>query len=242
MVLELADNAFREITGLNHSMFGGVQQSQDRSAEATKSREGGLSRRPDDYADTVEAWMSAASASEAIATRLLVGHETVAPLFGEDIMDDGMGGKVYGPLTRYWIELIETDDPWNAAAELSYTVEAGSGRRRNKQLLQANAQQLYTMLGNQFYAFGQQSQNYDPFLALVRLVGDAYDMPVEPLIEKFRQALLQNNQQMMMQQQQMMGGQPSPAQGMEDQSSSLGNSAGGPPRMRQQLPPPPGTM
>jgi hypothetical protein len=87
------------------------------------------------------------------------------------------------------MEVVYTEDEAVAAAEVSYTVEAGSGRRRNKQLLQANAQQLYTMLGQQFYEFGLETGQMDPFVAIVRLVGDAFDMPVEPLIEKFNEAI-----------------------------------------------------
>jgi hypothetical protein len=197
-ILELADRAFRELTGLDPAMFGGIPKSQDRSAEATQVREAGLARRPDDYADAVEAWMSDVSAGEAVASRMLVSPETIARLVHEPITDQaGMpveeGAEpeqvIYGPLTQAWVEFVYTDDPAVASAEVAYTVEAGSGRRRNKQLLQQNAQQLYTMLGQQFYDLGLQLGIMDPYVALLRLVGDAYDMPVEPLIEAFEEAI-----------------------------------------------------
>jgi hypothetical protein len=194
-MLEIAERAFEKITGLDPSIYGGIPRTQDRSAAATNARQGGLSRRPDDYADAVEAWMSAVSSSEAVATRLLVDHTVVAPLFGESIAQDESGATVYGPLTTYWIELVMTDNPAIAAGEMAYTVEAGSGRRKNKQLLQANAEQLFQMLAPQFGALLTQTGNPDPYMTLLRLVGDAFDMPVEPLIESYRQAIAQASQQ-----------------------------------------------
>jgi hypothetical protein len=232
-LLELADRAFREITGLDPSLHGSNPKTQERSAAATSMRQAGLSRRPDEYADKVEQHESEIAALEAIAARQLVSAFTIAPLFGEQILhvepteamppegqpqlegqpptdefsaavapqysvrpaepDDLPESLSYAaaPLTQHWVELAMTDDPWLAASECEYTVEAGSGRRRNKQLQQENAQQLYNMLGQQAFTLSLQLGNLEPYLALVRMVGDAYEMPTEPVIQKIREAIAQ---------------------------------------------------
>lgn len=206
-ILAVVDKAFREITGMSSALFGEIPQSQDRSATATNVREAGISRRPDDYADIVEAWMSEVACLEAIATRLLVDPETVAPLFGEEIqtvggqmnpMTGGMDGgqPVYGPLTSYWIQYVQTNDPSVAAAEVEYSVEAGSGRRRNKQLLKENANQLFTMLAPVLQAMGE-GGDWEPFLELVATVGNAYDMPSDPIIRKFKESIAKQQMAMM---------------------------------------------
>ena len=207
-ILELANRAFRELTGLDPAMFGGIPKAQDRSAEATQVREAGLARRPDDYADTTEQWMSDVGSGEGVAARMLLAPETVSQIMREPVTEaETLEGQViYGPLTEAWFGIVATEDPAIAACECAYTVEAGSGRRRNKQLLQQNAQQLHQMLAQQFYEVGAATGQWDPFIALVRLIGDAFDMPVEPLIEKFTEAMAQ------MQQAQAMG-QPPEAEG-----------------------------
>ena len=257
-ILELAERCFEKLTGLDPSMFGGITRTQDRSAKASSMRQAGLARRPDDYADIVEAWQSAVSAGEASAARQELEDQTFATFAGEQIIQTpamGEGGAL-PTFTSYWHTLVHTDDPAIAEAECAYTVEAGSGRRRNKQLLQENAQQLYTMLGQQFYAYGELSENFKPFLALVQLVGEAFDMPVQPLIEKFEEAIAQ---QMAMQQAAAAtgGGQPGqgapPGQGGMQAGvpanaepgagrvqTSWARAAGGPKPMT--LPPPPGTQ
>jgi hypothetical protein len=232
-ILEWCDKVFREQTGLSQSMFGGIPQSQDRSAEATKTRESGLSRRPDDYADIVEAWMSAVSSGEAVAARMLVSPFSVAPLFGEQIQDaTGQPAKedtpnpVYAnaPLTSAWVSLVHTDDPAVAAAECSYSVEAGSGRRRNKQLLQSNAQQIFSMLGSQCYAILEGTGEAKPFIIVTELLGTAYDMALQPLVEAISDVFQRMAQQKAQQGQQQQG-PPGPGGAGEGPPGSPENEA-----------------
>jgi hypothetical protein len=257
LVLHQAQEWFRELTGMDPSQFGGIQKPTERSAKASQMRESGIARRPDDYADCVEAWMSDMASAEAVAARLLVEPETVAPLFGEVGPDgkipEAQGQPIYGTLTKWWIEHIHTDDPAIATAEFDYQVEAGTGRRRNKQLQQQNAQQLYTMMGQQLYAFGETPfGSYEPYMRLVELVGEAYDMPTGPLLDSFKQAIFQAQQAMQMQQQQQAapgggggvnpdelgpGGTRNPGGGVLDRRWQA--AAGGPRNVA--LPPPPAT-
>ena len=257
-ILRTLQEWFRELTGMDPAVFGGIPKTQDRSAKASSMREAGLSRRPDDYADAVEAWQSAVSASEALAARLLVDANTVAPLFGEvdestgEIPATKDGQTAYGPLTQAWMRLVSTDNPAIAAAEMSYQVEAGSGRRRNKQLLQQNAQQLYTMLSQQFYAFGETPfGSFKPYINLVRMVGESFDAPVEPLLDAFEKAIVEAEQAAQQQAQQQQGaagggaepgatgpgGRPNPGGAILDRRYQV--SAGAPKPMT--LPSPPET-
>lgn len=198
-ILQRVDSAFREITGLDPSLYGASPNTQERSAKATSLRQSGLSRRPDEYADKVEEWQSELSELEAIATRQLVSVFTMAPCWGE-VIADGMNNVaatpdtppesiVYPPMSQFWVNQVSTNDPWRAASECEYTIEAGSGRRRNKQLQQENAEQLYNMLGSQLFELAIPLQDLEPYLALIRMVGDAYEMPTEPIVQKIREAL-----------------------------------------------------
>ncbi len=220
--LRLTDAVFRELTGLDPSLMGSAPHTQERSAKASGMRESGLSRRPNEYADKVESFMSEDAATEAIAARMLVGPKVVAPLYGEQILDAATGlpatkdteEVIYGELTLFWINLVMTDDPWAAAAEMIYSVEAGSGRRRNKQLQQENSQQLYTMFSQQLFAIGTSLGDIEGYLMLLRMVGEAYEMPVEPIITKIREAFARNSQQ--------------PAEGKDGDSAKKSDKGGTP--------------
>ena len=140
-----------------------------------------------------------------IATRLLVDHKTVAPLWGEDIQQDPLSGQeIYGFFTQAFIKYIQVDDPYIAAAEYSYGVAAGTGQPKNLQLYQANADRMWEMFGTAAFAGGMQTGDFKPWVELATLVGDAYRMPIQAFLDAF---VKMATTQVMMQQQQM-GGQP----------------------------------
>lgn len=182
-VLSIIENAYDRATGLLPLLYGAQGKPGMRSAAEAGIRESHVSTRPDDYADTVEAWMSAVAAKEGQATRLHVG-ESVAPLFGEQLPNeqDPNAPQVYGPLTAAWLRLVFTpDDPALAASEMSYTVEAGSGKRKNKQKQVQDMQQLMQVLTDpamQVYAATGDPQQLN---ALVDIVGDALEVSVDRL-------------------------------------------------------------
>jgi hypothetical protein len=194
-ILNLAVDAWQKLTGLDPSMYGGVPHTQERSAAASAIKGSGLARRPDDYADAVENWLSVIAQKELIATRLLVDVQTVVPVFREKIQSDGQN-TVYGPLTQAWVSLVKTDDPAIAAAEVDCTVQAGSGRRKNLQLAQANAQQIWTMCQAPFYALYEATGNAEPFTMLLRYIFETMEaVGTEPLVEAFEK-VIQEAQQM----------------------------------------------
>jgi hypothetical protein len=107
----MVERAYERATGLDPLLYGAEGARQMRSAKEAGIREAHVSSRPDDYADAVEDWMSAAGAKELQATRLMVGVETVAPMFGESLPPEDEPTAVLGPMSQQWAKLIETDDP-----------------------------------------------------------------------------------------------------------------------------------
>jgi hypothetical protein len=249
-VLEVCFQAFREITGTTEELMGGVPHTQDRSAEASKIRGSGLSRRPDDYAEAVEGYESECAALEAVAWRMpdLTDWQLVAFIFDElEQQPDGSkqvpmtaGPPTAGPngmqtpgepqinwlampLTSMWMNFVQTKDEYRAASEINYQVEAGSGKRKNLQLLQQNVQQMWTMYGQQTFAMLLETADPTPMVLLGRMVAEAYQMPMEP----FLTALATSMQQAAMARQQQMGGQP-PSGGPPGKPGQPGGPGGQP--------------
>lgn len=182
-VISAVERAFEQATGMVPLMYGTQGDSALRSAQEAGLHESHATSRPDDYADCVEQWMSRIAAKEAIASRLYVGPETVAPLFGEQMQEAAPDVDPYSPenvatwgqLTQAWAMMVNTDDPAEAVAELSYTVEAGSGRRKNKQKQIQDAQMFIQNLAPITMQF-LQSGNPMPYNWLMQKIGEAYDV------------------------------------------------------------------
>ena len=178
-VVPMVERAFEKATGLDPLLYGGESGRQIRSAREAGIREARVNSRPDDYADALEDVLSAAGAKEGLATRLHVGGETVAPLFGERYPQQQE--EPYGPLTEKWIELVQTDDEYQAASEFSYTVAAGSARRKNRQQQAGDVQQVIQTLGQPAFQLGMAGVP-GPFNALAELLGGALEMPLDKMM------------------------------------------------------------
>uniref|UniRef100_A0A6M3IKJ8 Portal protein n=2 Tax=viral metagenome TaxID=1070528 RepID=A0A6M3IKJ8_9ZZZZ len=178
--IQLIERLFERLTGITPLLSGAQPDSTSRSATDARAREGHITSRPDDYADVVEAWQSRIARKEAIATRLYVPPPY--ELFGEPRAEEGQPLDQRAFLSEAWTRLVMTDDPVVAASELSYTVEAGSGRRRNKQKQAADAGQMIQLLSQPFLQYGFQTGNMMPFNALVEMVGEASDIPTKRLV------------------------------------------------------------
>jgi hypothetical protein len=239
-VIKLAWDAFREITGISSELLGGVPRAQDRSAKASQMREGGLSRRPDDYAEAVEAWESEKCALEAIAWRMLADQNFIASIFGETLEEvEGENGLEpnwsAAPLTQAWMETVHTDDEFAAAAQVNYDCEAGSGRRKNIQALKQDMALVMQTLGNTTMALVMETGDIEPLAILYRKFFEANGISMEPYLgalEKTIQQAVAQRQQMAAQGQQPpgvpqhggpQGQQPSP----EGQGPEPGAGAGG---------------
>jgi hypothetical protein len=124
-----------------------------RSSAEAQIRQSNSQIRPDDLRDCVLAFQGSAARKEFAAQRLTL-RKDVAVYFGEDPKS-----TIPQPLTDLWMQHVQTDDVWMASQELSVTVEAGTGRRPNKEKQIADIQdaaqtllpvymQVYTQTGD----------------------------------------------------------------------------------------------
>jgi len=180
-VIEMVSREFEKQTGMDPLLYGSTGGATSRSATDSKFKESHVTSRPQDYAEIVEEWMSRIGRKIGVASRLYVGPETVANLFREPIQQapsvDEMGEPmpIYGKRTQAWMQLVHTDDPREASAELLFSVEAGSGRRRNLQSLTDAANQItQTLLGPMLQHY-EQTGNATPFNALMSLMNTTLD-------------------------------------------------------------------
>jgi hypothetical protein len=175
-LIPLIESAFERSSGMTPLLHGGDAGRQMRSAAEADIREGHATSRPNDFADMVEDWNSRIAAKEAIATRLFVPPP--ARLFGEEVTDEMFAGA---PYSQAWAQTVAVNgDPVAAAGQLRYTVEAGSGRRKNKQARVADAAQItQTMLAPMLQMATQGLPG--PYNALVDILAEMYEMPLSRL-------------------------------------------------------------
>jgi len=154
-VIQMAERAFEMSTGMTELQYGVSGAKQIRSSAEAQIRQSNTSIRPDDMAECVEDFMSSVAEAEAGAARLHVPGKAIAPLFGEN-------PELIGPATALWDQMVATQDPIQAFSEMAYSVEAGSGRRRNKakQVQDANdfAQYLMPLLMQHYQRTGDPTQ------------------------------------------------------------------------------------
>ncbi len=178
-IVVMAEQAFEKATGLEPLLYGSEGARQIRSAQEATIREAHASSRPDDYADGVEDWLSAAGAKEGLAARLFVSGETVAPLFGERYPQSDQ--ERHGPMTTQWMELINTKDEYQAASEFAYTVAHGTARRKNKAKDVQDTQEIVQVLGQPLVTLAMAGVP-GPFNAMVSMLGDRLERPLDQLM------------------------------------------------------------
>jgi hypothetical protein len=180
-VIAMVEQAAERATGLTALLYGNQGKSQMRSSAEAQIRQDNTMSRPEDMAECAERWHSEIARAEGFMARVMVAPNTVAPLFGEAVQESAIG-PLMGPLTQAWAQLVNTPDPLLAAAELSYTIEAGSGRRKNKQKQQQDVEILSQNLFQPLLGYAAQTGNVGPINALVRLIGDAHEMDVREMM------------------------------------------------------------
>jgi hypothetical protein len=164
-VLVRAEYAFEQITGMSPLLRGQTKR-QIRSASEATILEGHATSRPDDYADCVEAWQTRVARKECLAVRKYVSPHQVARLFRQ---------PPQSPLIDLYEKWVQMPDMAEASAEWAYSVEAGSGRRRNLQKQAADAQamvQSFAPFASQFAMAGL----VEPWNTLVDKVGQGMDV------------------------------------------------------------------
>lgn len=208
-VISMLSEEFEKATGMTPLLYGMRDSSAMRSAQEASIRDAHTTSRPQDIAKAFEDAASKCAAKEAQATRLIVSAETVAPLFSEPTPQSLEGTDVPdyeswvpGPLTQLWMELVQTDDPAQAAAEMHYTIEAGSGMRKNKQWMQEAATTIIPLampLAQQEYALGDPRK----WNAIMEMVGDGWQIPMAGMVQPEGEVNVLAAQQQAMQEQAM---------------------------------------
>ena len=197
-LIQMVQREFEMITGMDPLLLGNMGNTQARSASEMQIRDSRASTRPDDYAEKTAEWHSQIARKEGFATRLLVPPPV--ELFREPVQKTPEGTEIYGPLSQMWATLVNTNDPREAAAELAYTIEAGSGQKKDKQKqlsdVQMIGQTIVPPLLGMVQSSGLGAQQYNGY---VRLLGEAVDMRLDDMMLPDPQA--QQQQQSEQQQQ-----------------------------------------
>lgn len=163
-IIDAVSDIFDKRVGLTELAYGlNPGGTQSRSAEESSTKRQAFSIRPESMAKKVEDWMSQAAASEAFCTRWFVEAKDVAPLLGP------LGAVL-------WQQLVQSTDVEKVVRQMSYTVEAGSTRRPNKDRDVANANQAMQTLLPVFVQYGAGTQNFAPINSLIRQWGKASDI------------------------------------------------------------------
>lgn len=178
-ILAAIERAFERASGMLPLMFGSSGENQIRSAKEADIREGHVTSRPNDFADRVEEWNSRIAAKEAVATRMHVPPPYA--LFLEPAPEDEENPDYSNaPLSAAWAAYVNTDDPGEAASSLSYTVAAGSGRRKNRQARIADSQNLVQIMFQPFVQLATQGMP-DQYNALIDMLAEIYEMPLQDM-------------------------------------------------------------
>lgn len=188
-IIQGISGLYEELSGMSELMSGKAPARAMRSAQEAALVGNAMSIRPDDMAEMVEDWHSRIAQKEGFLSRIgVVSPATVAALTGEPdptamVEDPVMGPtqQMPGPLTQAWMALVQTDDPRKAASEMEYTVEAGSGRKRNKAKQLEDVNQAIPTLAPMFIPYFQATGNPTQVNGLIRMWAEAMDVDPTPL-------------------------------------------------------------
>lgn len=174
--IRMAEMQFEQFTGMTPLLSGAEDSRQVRVAADIEARERHVTSRPQDYADSVEEWNGRIGRAEAVASRLIIEPSVIARMAREPEPESpgAMPQGGWGPITMLWLKLLATDDPVTANAELDYSVESGSGRRKNQAKFMNDVTQLTQTAGPMVMQVAQ-TGNVEPWNALMELLGEALD-------------------------------------------------------------------
>lgn len=152
-VIEAVKQSFDQRTGLTELMFG-QSESQFRSASEAEIKAGQINVRPGDMAEIVEEAMSAVARKEAIAARLFLGPQDVAPVIGD------VGAF-------YWQQEVMSADLNEVVHQLQYRIEAGSTRKPNRERQAQNMSQAMQTLFGPLMQYASATGDVNPVNALI---------------------------------------------------------------------------
>ena len=177
-ILEMVERAFQRVTGLEPLLGGAEPDRAFRSATEVNVRQDNVTNRPGEMKETVKSWLSAAAAKESQAARLEVHPDTISRIVGESLGPSEEDPKaVYGPLTKVWLELMYTDDPDEAAADLAFSTEAGVSRRKDKAKQLEDMTQIVQTVGPQMFEYGMMTGDFERHNGIMEMISEALDLP-----------------------------------------------------------------
>lgn len=193
-LIQFVSDMFDKRVGLTPFAYGLNQDgTQNRTAEETLAKSRAVSARPEFMQKQVVEWQSRIAQSEAFVTRWFVTGEDVRPLVGD------VGAML-------WDQVIVSTDVELVTRQFSYTIEAASIRRPNRERDIANYQQVAALWLPIVQQYGATTGNYEPFNFLMRKWAEYHDAdlsgaeipPPEPPSEE-EQAMMQASQELELQ-------------------------------------------
>lgn len=167
-VIEGVTTNFERRTGLTELAYG-LTDTQIRSAQEAQVKGQAVNVRPDDMAMKVEEAMTELARKEALAARW---H-----LKGQDV------ALVLGPMgAAWWDQLLTPSDPAEVMHQLEYRIEAGSAKKPNKALDQANMQQAIQNLFAPLFQYASATGNVGPVNALIAAWAKSIDLDATPFL------------------------------------------------------------
>ena len=219
-IIQIAERRFEDVTAMTPLMTGGEMERQIRSSSEYQGRAEAAMSRPQAYRATMLKWHKDVAAKDAQALRLYCGPDTIAPMFGEPVPNtDDPNWVALSPLAAAWSQMLNTDDPREAAADFLYSIAVGAGQAKNRQKLRADAQMLSQTFGPFFMQLAG-SGMAEPFNRLMGILSEALEMPLDKLMLRPLQMQMQAQQQQQQQQ------QPQPQQGQQPPNPQEASNAG----------------
>jgi len=177
-IVEMVEQAFQRVTGLEPLLGGAEPDRAFRSATEVNVREQHVTNRPGEMKETVKSWLSAAAAKEIQAGRLEVHPDTISRIVGESPGPSEEDPEaVYGDLSRLWLRLMYTDDPAEAAADLSFSIEAGASRRKDKAKQLEDMTQIVQTVGPSHFQYGMTTGDFERYNGIMEMISEALDLP-----------------------------------------------------------------
>jgi hypothetical protein len=153
-MIDLHMRLFEQRVGLPELMYG-MQETQDRSATESATKQDNASVRPEHMSKCVERWMSMVARKEAFCLRWFFTAEDVAAFLGI-------------PGAFLWQQYVASEDIDAVARELEYRVEESSAAKPNRNEEIAALNQISGMLMPFMQSYLPSIGNMEPMNALIR--------------------------------------------------------------------------
>lgn len=177
-LVQLAERAFERAVGLDPMLYGAQPDRQIRSAAEANLRFQTASSRAQHFADEVEKWLSDVSSKDGLVTRLYKPWNEMFRFFNENEQAVALGPEMWreAPLTALWAGYISTDDPVQAASDYWFSIETGSGVRKDKQQQAQAAQMIAQTLLPIAMEMAAKTGNFEMYNRIVERLSNALDL------------------------------------------------------------------